>query len=127
MPITVNLGKRYERLADYLITIGRFENRSEVLRHAMRLLEEDEYRRKYIHRDKDFTALLPVYSRLHYMQREKDYPSDKSRRTEDGGFSSEVLENSAKFVDQQLEKHAVNNDGAPRARDDGRGTGGTPP
>ncbi|HEY2875717.1 MAG TPA: type II toxin-antitoxin system ParD family antitoxin, partial [Reyranella sp.] len=101
-------------------TIGRFESRSEVVRHAMRLLEEDEYKRKYIHQDKDFSAIFSTYARLHYLQREYDYPSSKTRKTESGEFTSEVLGSSIEILDQRIENHAGNNDGAPLARDDSR-------
>ena len=120
MGTTVNLGRRFERLADYLISIGRFENRSEVLRHAMRLLEEDEYTRGYIHKDKEFSALFSVHARLRQLQREKDYPSINTIKDDDGGFTSEILSMSEKIVDSQLEDYAIQNRGAPLARDDPR-------
>ena len=120
MATTVNLGKRFERLADYLISIGRFENRSEVVRHAMRLLEEDEYSRKYIHKEKEFSAIFSVYARLNSLQRERDYPSIRTRKLDSGNFASEILEISKDCLDEQIEQHARDNDGAPLARDDPR-------
>jgi len=41
--VTVNLGKRFEKMMVDLIEEGRFQNQSEVVRAGLRLLEDYEY------------------------------------------------------------------------------------
>ena len=41
--MTTNLGEHFERMVADLITGGRFQNQSEVIRAGLRLLEECEY------------------------------------------------------------------------------------
>ena len=119
MAISVSVGKRFEKLADYLISIGRFENRSEVVRHAMRLLEEDEYRRGYIHKSEQFSLLLSTVARLHDLQREKDYPSARTKWGAGGEFSPEVLAAGETMTTAQFEHWAKLAAGAPPAQYDG--------
>lgn len=42
MPSSYNLGPRYEALVRELVSSGRYANASEVVRDAMRLMEERE-------------------------------------------------------------------------------------
>ena len=118
MAVSVSVGKRYEKLAEYLISIGRFENRSEVFRHAMRLLEEDEYGRGYIHKSDEFSLRLSGVARLRQMQREKDYPSAGTKWGSGGEFSSEVLAAGDEILERDLEHLARRDAGAPPARHD---------
>jgi len=41
--MTINLGDKFERMVTDLITGGRFQNQSEVIRAGLRLLEDVEY------------------------------------------------------------------------------------
>jgi putative addiction module CopG family antidote len=41
--MTVNVGERFEKMVADLIASGRFQNRSEVVRAGLRLLEDGEY------------------------------------------------------------------------------------
>ncbi len=41
--MTVHIGEHFERMMADLITGGRFQNQSEVIRAGLRLLEEREY------------------------------------------------------------------------------------
>ncbi|MBI5386317.1 MAG: type II toxin-antitoxin system ParD family antitoxin [Verrucomicrobia bacterium] len=41
--MTINLGEHFERMVADLITCGRFQNQSEVIRAGLRLLEDGEY------------------------------------------------------------------------------------
>ena len=41
--MTVNIGEHFEKMMEDLITGGRFQNQSEVVRAGLRLLEEREY------------------------------------------------------------------------------------
>ena len=42
--MTVNIGEHFEKMMADLITGGRFQNQSEVIRAGLRLLEDREYR-----------------------------------------------------------------------------------
>jgi|SRR5579871_906374 len=122
MGVSIALGKRFERLADYLISIGRFGNRSEVVRHAMLLLEESEFNRGYIHKEKEFSVLLSGYAHLSSMERELSYPSAKTRTGPDGKLIPEVISFGREYVSQRLERLAERDEGAPLAKDDPRPT-----
>ncbi len=41
--MTINLGEHFERMVADLLSAGRFQNQSEVIRAGMRLLEDFEY------------------------------------------------------------------------------------
>ncbi|HZR16403.1 MAG TPA: type II toxin-antitoxin system ParD family antitoxin [Verrucomicrobiae bacterium] len=41
--MTVNIGDHFEKMMKDLITGGRFQNQSEVIRAGLRLLEDSEY------------------------------------------------------------------------------------
>jgi antitoxin ParD1/3/4 len=43
MGMTVNIGDHFEKLIGELISGGRFQNQSEVIRAGLRLLEDREY------------------------------------------------------------------------------------
>src|SRR5262249_45428883 len=118
MAVSVSVGKRFERLADYLISIGRFETRSEVFRHAMRLLEQDEYDRGYIHNSEQFSMAFSIIARLNDLQREKDYPSNQTKWGGGGEFTSEVLSASQEYMDNILNTLARKDVGAPPAKYD---------
>jgi putative addiction module CopG family antidote len=82
---SVSVGSRYEKLADYLIKIGRYENRSEVFRQAMRLLENYEYSLGFILRAERQKVLMSTYSELCHVERELEFPSRRQKHE----FSSE--------------------------------------
>ena len=42
--MTINLGEHFERMVADLLSAGRFQNQSEVIRAGLRLLEDFEYR-----------------------------------------------------------------------------------
>jgi antitoxin ParD1/3/4 len=42
--MTVKIGSHFEKLIAELVAAGRFQNRSDVVRASLRLLEEREYR-----------------------------------------------------------------------------------
>ena len=44
MPSSYSLGERYEKMMEDLIASGRFNSKSEVLRHGLRMVEESEAR-----------------------------------------------------------------------------------
>lgn len=44
MPSSYSLGERYEKMMENLIASGRFNSKSEVLRHGLRMVEESEAR-----------------------------------------------------------------------------------
>ncbi|MEA1940795.1 MAG: type II toxin-antitoxin system ParD family antitoxin [Pseudomonadota bacterium] len=44
MPSSYALGERYEKMMEDLIASGRFNSKSEVLRHGLRMVEESEAR-----------------------------------------------------------------------------------
>ena len=118
MAVSISVGKRFEKLADYLISIGRFENRSEVFRHAMRLLEEDEYGRGYIHQSDKFSFLFSGLVRLRDLQREKEFPSARTKWGSGGEFSSEILAIGQEVIDNWLEAVARRDAGASPAKYD---------
>jgi antitoxin ParD1/3/4 len=41
--MTINLGEHFERMVADLLSAGRFQNQSEVIRAGLRLLEDFEY------------------------------------------------------------------------------------
>lgn len=44
MPSSYSLGERYEKMIEDLVASGRFNSKSEVLRHGLRMVEESEAR-----------------------------------------------------------------------------------
>lgn len=44
MPSSYSLGERYEKMMEDLVASGRFNSKSEVLRHDLRMVEESEAR-----------------------------------------------------------------------------------
>jgi antitoxin ParD1/3/4 len=44
MPSSYSLGEHYEKMMEDLIASGRFNSKSEVLRHGLRMVEESEAR-----------------------------------------------------------------------------------
>jgi Arc/MetJ-type ribon-helix-helix transcriptional regulator len=118
MACSVSVGARYEKLAEYLITIGRYENRSEVFRHAMRLLEDYEYGRGYIYRSEEAAVLISAYARLNNAEREVDYPRRRNRNELARERRPEVIKTAKEYVEARIDRDAELQPKAPPARFD---------
>src|SRR5215813_9273772 len=106
MGLSVSVGPRYEKLIVYLIQIGRFRNKSEVVRLALQLLEQREFELGYVHREEEFQVLMGVYARFHDIEREKEYPSKGSRHKTIEDVSDDIIDEAREVVEKRLDHFA---------------------
>jgi putative addiction module CopG family antidote len=106
MTCSVSVGHRYEKLSEYLVTIGRYENRSEVFRDAMRLLEEREYALGYIYREEEWAVLMSAHAQLNNAEREIDFPRRSIKNPITKQRRPEVISYAKDFVEERIDTEA---------------------
>jgi|SRR5262249_24188755 len=116
MAFSASIGPRYEKLIEYLMQIGRYENRSEVLRSAMRLLEEHEFKLGYLYKEDEFKILMSVYARFEDIRREKSFPRKIEKQGSIEGLDKDIVDDVHQFVDQRIDQIGKSYADSPHAR-----------
>ena len=118
MAYSVSVGPRYEKLVEYLIAIGRYENRSEIFRTALRMLEQYEYSLGYIYKTEEFKVLMSSYARLNNLDREISFPSADSPQRIVDNISPELSAAAKKYIEQRMDGFAIADGESPPAEFD---------
>jgi putative addiction module CopG family antidote len=116
MATSASLGPRFERLIRYLQQIGRYHNRSEVLRAGLRLLEKHEYDLGYIYKEEQFKVLMSAYARFHNLEREKQFPRRSAKHEPIEDRTDDIVDAAREYVETTLDHLAELHANSPKSK-----------